>query len=358
MSYEFSMQTRVVFGLHAARRTSEEIMKSGIEMPKSVLIVTTGETWNAGTVEMIGDALRASGSERVEVFDSVVPNPDMHCVRKCVLMCREFHSDAVVALGGGSTIDVAKTAAQEARIGFLVTIPTTAGTGSEISPWAVITDSEKHRKESNIRKTPDLAILDPMLTITMPPQLTLYSGLDAFAHALEAYVSKSAHAFTDALALHALRLIVKNLHTAVEDGYDVHARSSMLEGSLLAGMAMLYAGLGLMHAIANTLGGMYHELPHGLIISKLIEDVMRYNGEAIPQIKYQDIERHMEEILSIIRERVSSTLKLPEVEVLEEDVKIIVTRSMENVNASTNPKEITPSAVEAIIRRSFNLQIA
>ncbi len=151
MSYEFSMSTCVVFGRYAARRILEEIMKSGIEMPKSVLIVTTGEPWNDGTVEMIDDALRVSGSELVEVFDSVVPNPDIHYVRKCVFMCGELHSDAVVALGGGSRIDVAKTAVQEARIDFLVAIPTTAGTGREISPWAVIPDSEKRIKESTIR---------------------------------------------------------------------------------------------------------------------------------------------------------------------------------------------------------------
>jgi alcohol dehydrogenase class IV len=355
MSYEFSMPTHVVFGRYAARRTSEEITKSGIKTPKSVLIVTTRESWNAGTVGMIGETLRASGSELVEVFDSVVPNPDKHCVRKCVLMCRKLHSDAVVALGGGSTIDVAKSAVNEARIGFLVAIPTTAGTGSEISPWAVIADSEKRTKVSKIRKAPDLAILDPMLTITMPPRLTFYSGLDAFTHALESYVSKSANALTDALALHAIRLIVKNLNAAVEDGNDVNARSNMLEGSLLAGMAMLYAGLGLVHAIANTVGGMYHDLPHGLIISRIIEDVIRYNGEAISKNKYQYIEKHIEEMLSIICARIFSDLNLPEVEVLEEDVEIIVARSMENVNAATNPREISHRAVEGIIRRSFNL---
>jgi alcohol dehydrogenase class IV len=358
MSYEFSLPTRVVFGLHAARRISKEIKKSCIKVPKSTLVVTIGEAWNTGSVDMIRDELLMSGCEQVEVFDRVVSNPDKRCVQQCVHMCREYHSDIVVALGGGSTIDVAKTAAGEARVGFLVTIPTTAGTGSEISPWAVITDSEKRIKESSIRKTPDLAILDPTLTITMPPRLTLYSGLDAFAHALEAYVSKSAHAFTDALALHALTLIVNNLNAALQDGSNVHARSGMLEGSLLAGMSMLYAGLGLMHAIANTVGGMYHDLPHGLIIARLIENVMQYNSEAISQIKYQNGKRHIEEIMRIIHGRVSATPKVPDVEILEGEIDLIVARSMANVNAAANPRAIAPDAVEKIIRRSFYLKRA
>ena len=185
MIYEFSLSTRVVFGLHASEKVASHIQKAGRSMPRSVLVVTTGDGWSEDPVKRISDTLLEHGSKSVRIFNRVQPNPDFSCVKRCVLACRKSKADAVIAFGGGSAIDAAKCAAHESGTEYLITIPTTAGTGSEISPWAVITDQKSRKKLSMIKNTPDLAILDPLLTLSLPPMHTLACGIDAFSHALE-----------------------------------------------------------------------------------------------------------------------------------------------------------------------------
>lgn len=353
--YKFHLPTHVIFGVNALEKLAEEISRTRKDFPSKVLIVTTGDGWCTEFLNSIRDRLLQKGSKMVRYFDRVLPNPDYRCVESCVESCRNFYCDALIALGGGSSMDVAKTAAWEVGIDFLVTIPTTAGTGSEISPWAVITNERTREKESSITKTPDLAILDPFVTLSMPPELTLFSGLDAFAHGFEAYVSKAANGLTDAFALHAVQLITENLPNTVECGEDIEIRSRMLEGSLLAGIAMLHAGLGLIHAIANTIGGMYHTLPHGLIISNLIEEVMRYNQTAIPAQKYGVVERAVWKITRMLRRQLRKKLSVPDVKLHKKDIELIVERSVKNVNAATNPHDFTPADIERIIKQSFTI---
>jgi alcohol dehydrogenase class IV len=353
MNYEFSLQTRVVFGLHASEKVTEHIQKSGLSTPLSVLLVTTGDQCIARAVTQITDALLQKGSRKVHIFDSVVPNPDLECVKQCARACKESKPDTVIALGGGSAIDVAKTAAHEAGIRCLVTIPTTAGTGSEISPWAVIRDPELKEKQSMIKKNPDLAILDPHLTLSLPPLHTLACGFDAFSHALESYVSSSANNLTDALAIHALVLIGKNLETVVNDGKNVHARSEMLEGSLLSGIAMLHAGLGLTHAIANTIGGVYHEFCHGLVIARALIETLQYNRSAVPTDKYNKAHSLTKTLLSAAAKKCFSLLDVPDMAIKEQDLPLIVARSMRNVNVFTNPRKPAREDIERIVRRCF-----
>jgi alcohol dehydrogenase class IV len=350
--YEFFMQTRIVFGVNARKSISKEIARCREGFPKHVLLVTPGEPWCDAHLTKIEKDLLENGSVMVQYFNRIVMNPDRHCVEECIQTCRQFEIDAIVAFGGGSSIDVAKTAAKEAGIELLVTIPTTAGTGSEVSPWAVITNPETGEKQSMITKSPDLAILDPLFTFSMPPALTLYSGLDAFSHALEAYVSKAAITITDSLAKSALGLITTNILKAVENPKDVQVRSAMLEGSLLAGIAMLHAGLGFVHAVANTVGGMYHGIAHGLIIAHLLSAVMGLNKSAIPGSKLAIFSKQLDVMLKTI-ERLVRYIK--EVEIYENDISLIVERSARNVNAFTNPKDFSFHQIEHVIRESFKV---
>ncbi len=349
--YEFSLPTRVVVEIGGAERIVEEISRCTGSFPSNVLVVTPGEEWGAAHINRMKDRLLRGGSKRVDIFDRVVPNPDRTCVKKCADISRSFDSDAIIAFGGGSSMDVAKTAANESGVGFLVTIPTTAGTGSEVSPWAVITNEVTQEKESLIAKIPDLAILDPVLTISMPPLLTLFSAVDAFSHGLETYVSKSGNAITDALSVHAIQMIAGNLKTALSDGTNTVVRSRMLEGSLLAGIAMLYSGLGLIHALANTVGGIYHDLQHGLIILYLLKEVLQFNMPAISKHKYDDVKQQMGKILNALE-----TVQIPEVEIREKDIPLIVERGEKNINAPTNPRDFSPADIEGIVRESFKIK--
>jgi alcohol dehydrogenase class IV len=356
MLYEFSLATRVVFGLHASENVASHIQKAGRSMPRSVLVVTSGDGWNEDPVKRISDTLLEHGSKNVRIFNGVQPNPDFSCVKACVHACRKSKADVAIAFGGGSAIDAAKCAAHDSRTEYLITIPTTAGTGSEISPWAVITDPKSRIKLSMIKKTPDLAILDPLLTLSLPPMHTLACGMDAFSHALESYVSKSANSFTDAIAFHAMELIGKNLETAVRDGKNIQARKALLEGSLLAGIAMLHSGLGLIHAIANSVGGIYHELCHGLIIARILAETLRYNRKKIPKDKYEKVQPCTEALVASVQGTFSSLLEAQSVKVKEKDLPLIVERSLENVNVHTNPRKPAGEDIEDLVRRCFSLR--
>jgi alcohol dehydrogenase class IV len=351
--YEFNLSCKVVLGKGAVEMVAQEISKLRKEFPSSLLIVTVKERWNIKPIQNIKAKLTQAGCRKVEVFDKVKPNPTKSCLQRGIELCKKSGIEGVVAFGGGSSMDAAKVMAKEAKVDLLVTIPTTAGTGGEISPWAVIRDEKIREKVSSVEKTPDLALLDPVLTTTMPPRITLFTGVDAFSHGLEAYLSKSSNCITDALALQAIQIVSENLPQALENGRSIAVRARMLEGSLLAGIAMLNCGLGLIHAVANSMGGWYHQLPHGWIIAHLFKEVTQFNRAANPA-KYQRIEEFIKEVESVSG-RVAKRLNIPRIKVREEDVKLLVKRSANNINAATNPRDFTLADIEAIIRNSFQI---
>ena len=350
--YEFNLYCKVIFGEGVLERIAGEISKLRRRFPSKLLIVKDRRQIPK-PIENIKAKLIQAGCGKVEIFDEVKPNPTKSCVERGVALCRKLGSGGIIAFGGGSPMDTAKIIAKEAEVGLLVTIPTTAGTGSEVSPWAVIVDEKTGEKVSSIEKTPDLALLDPILTITMPPKLTLFTGIDAFSHALEVYVSKDSNSITDALALKAIQMVSENLPLAIENGQNIAARSKMLEGSLLAGIAMLNCGLGLIHAVANTMGGWYHQLSHGWIIAHLLGEVNKFNRVVEP-VKYHEIEKFIKEIENTSSEA-AKRLGIPRIEVKEEDINLLVKRSANNVNAATNPRDFSSASVEAIIRDSFQI---
>jgi alcohol dehydrogenase len=281
-------------GVDSSLALCRMIANSGLHR---VLVVTDESLVSLGLVDPMLHTLRSSGVE-VDVFSEVEPDPGFEIVQAGIDRVAAFRADAILAIGGGSPIDCAKAInlshanrchpkklaglwlyARSRRPGLpFYAVPTTAGTGSEVTMAAVVTDAQAGVKLSIIdpRLLPAAVALDPRLTLGLPPGVTAATGMDALTHAVEAYVSELAYAQTDRWAVTATRLIVANLEQAYRDGNDVHAREAMLLGSFLAGLAFTRAGVGYVHAIAHQLGTLYH-LPHGLANAIVLPYVLDFS---------------------------------------------------------------------------------
>jgi acetaldehyde dehydrogenase/alcohol dehydrogenase len=278
---------------------------------KRAFVVTDRPLYELGIAERVTTELKKNGMA-TEVFYEVNPDPDLATARKGLERMRAFNPDVIVAVGGGSPMDAAKIMwlmyeHPEARFedlamrfmdirkriytfpklgvkAILVAIPTTSGTGSEVTPFAVITDEKTGRKYpiADYELTPTMAICDADLAMGMPKRLTAYSGIDALTHALEAFVAVTSTDYTDGLALEAARLLFEYLPAAYRNGQDGKAREKVHNASTMAGMAFANAFLGLCHSMAHKLGGMHH-VPHGLANALLINEVIRYNSDDAPR---------------------------------------------------------------------------
>jgi alcohol dehydrogenase class IV len=247
-----------------------------------VLIVTDAFMASSALMKQVRAAL---GTARVEVFDRVLPNPDIDTVTDGLRVFLDVAPDAIVALGGGSPIDTAKTVRKFAleqghdlKCGFYV-IPTTSGSGSEVTSFAVVTDPTDHAKHalSSVDMLPEVAIIDPEAVRTAPPKLTADAGMDATSHAVEAYVAYCASDFSDAMAEKALRLILANLPRTYRDGDDMEAREHQHNAATMAGIAFQNAGLGIVHGMSHAIGGSFH-VAHGRLNGILLPHVIAYNA--------------------------------------------------------------------------------
>ena len=290
-SFGFELPTRIVYGVGVVRTLPEVLAEYNLER---ILLVADPGVVAAGLLVPVTEGLEQAGIP-FEIFSEVAANPREYNVADGAAAARGFKADGLVAVGGGSPIDCAKaiaiTATHDAPPRFfeggrnitgpvlpLVAIPTTAGTGSEVTFSAVITDSRENYKFS-IRHTkigPAVALVDPELTVSMPPDLTAATGMDALTHAIEAYTATVAEPLADAAALYAVELIFRHLRTAVANGRDLEARAGMLTGSLLAGIAFSHADVAAVHCIAEALGGRY-DTPHGVCNAVVLPAMMRYN---------------------------------------------------------------------------------
>ncbi|MFN2291710.1 MAG: iron-containing alcohol dehydrogenase family protein [Anaerolineae bacterium] len=317
------------------------------------MIVSADDDWCVPLNSRLRALLRASGYQWVRVFAEVEPNPSWETAGRGAEICREYGIDVVFAVGGGSVLDAAKVIAADASGVDLITVPTTAGTGSELNEWAVMTEPESREKESVRAAMPSAAILDPELTLSLPPKLTLLTGIDAFCHALECYVGTDSNAVSDCLALTAMESVANWLRRAVEYGDDLEARTAMLEASMLAGGAMLGAGLGLMHGLGNVAGGLTHDA-HGLILASLLEAVLAFNESAIATAKLARIHHHLGAIRRLIGEKFQE-LNIPRVRLREDDLALLAGRAYQNVNSRTNPRPFTLEDLMDLARQSFQI---
>ena len=274
-----------------------EVFKS--EKISSVLVVTDSGIVKNGLLTPLIDVLLENGV-KCTVYDKTQPNPTVKNVEEALSVYHGNKCDALIAIGGGSAMDAAKAVGAGVvypkrslnkmggilkvlrRIPTLIAIPTTAGTGSEVTLAAVITDSDTHHKYAlmSFPLIPRYAVLDPALTYTLPPHMTATTGMDALTHAVEAYIGRSGTKETKALALGATKLVFENVKTAYEDGKNHKARENMLRASYLAGKAFTKSYVGYVHAVAHSLGGQYG-IPHGLANAVLLPNVLEAYGETV-----------------------------------------------------------------------------
>ena len=295
--FNFHLPTKIVFG----QPIKESLPSALAELTaRKALLVSDQGLVATGLVKQIENTLIESGVDAL-TYSGTSSNPTSDEVMAGLTLAQDIHADTIVALGGGSPIDVAKGIALvlanggayvdyqwggrpiQKRSYPLIAIPTTAGTGSEVSKVAVVSNPDNPFKKGVLSPLmfPHVALVDPELTRGLPPRLTGATGMDAFIHALETFVGRRANPFSDLLALGAMQSVWTNLPRAVSDGSDMQARQQMMLAALWGGIAMDHAGLGLIHALSGPLTTHLH-LHHGLANAIIMPHVVRFNLPAIP----------------------------------------------------------------------------
>ena len=341
------------------------IEKLGVEAQllkaKKVLIITDPGVIQAGLLEGVKTSLQAVGISFL-IFDGVEPDPRIEVVEKSVQSARKECIDLIVGFGGGSSLDIAKVTSimitNSEKIDSLfgidlvpnpgvpvILVPTTAGTGSEVTPIAILSDTKEKLKKGIVSAYlfPEVAIVDPKLTIGLPPSVTAFTGMDALTHAIESYYSINATDLSDLLAFRAMELLSKNIRMAFAHGENLVARSNMMEGSLLAGIAFANAGVGAVHAFAYPLGGEFH-LAHGLTNTLMLPYVMRYNILGCPH-KFAQMAKAFGEKVEGISELVGAEIAVRFVERLSDDLR--VPRRLRDVGI---PEDAIPRLAEAAMK--------
>lgn len=352
---------------------------------KSVLLVTDNVLRSSGITASL-ERLLQKNDIHCAVYDKTCANPTVHNVEEALEVYMSGSCECLIAFGGGSSMDCAK--AVGARVAYpdksldqlkgltkvtkkiptLIAIPTTAGTGSEVTVTSVITDSEKKHKYTmnNFTFIPSYAVLDPKVTYTLPPSLTATTGMDALTHAVEAYIGGSTTKETRALALEATRLIFENIETAYRDGNNHEARRNMLHAAYKAGIAFSKSYVGYIHAVAHSLGGQYN-IAHGLANSVLMPIVLEEYGEIIHKKLHElgmaagvttaeDTDRDgAEKFIQAIRkmnQNMNIPAKLPGIK--EEDIP----RMAKYADAEANPLYPVPKLMDAKELEKFYIKVA
>lgn len=374
-----------LFGPGSLALLGDELRKRRLER---AFIVTDKSLVKAGVVKKVEAVLSKAGIAYA-IYDEVAPNPSVSIINAAFDAYRLAGSDFIIAVGGGSPIDTSKAIGILASNGgeieqyegvnksikrsvSVVAVNTTAGTGSEVTAFYVITDDKRHSKmvmvDSNCIVA--IAVNDPELMLSMPAGLTAATGMDALTHAVEAFLSVNATPFTDKDALWAISIVKKFLPRAVKDGFDLEARNMMAYAEYAAGMAFSNSGLGMVHAMAHSLGGFYG-LPHGVCNAVLLPYVMEYNGiDKEVQKRMRDIAAALDikgagwmvpyratlEAVADIR-KLSKALSIPQnlslLGVKEQDLEALANLALTDTCMPSNPRKATLQELVEVYKKAF-----
>jgi len=379
-NFNYFMPTKVLFGTEKINDVGKEAAKLGTKV-----LFVTGKTsakkfgYTNKVTELLGE-----NNVKVVLYDEIEPNPDRLSINKGAKIARDEKCDLIIGLGGGSALDAAKGISlaaannedvwnyvegkQPKKEGLpVIAVPTTAGTGSEVTPYAVVSDKLQKRKDGfgSIFNFPKVSILDPLLTVSLTHHYTISTGLDALAHAIESYTSKLANKMSDVFALEAIKIIAGNLRAVSADGENIEARSNMLYGNMLAGIALANADLTIAHVIGEAIGAIY-DTDHGLTVGLVLPAVMEHNysadleknvkiaealGENINGISLEDAAQKSSTALKKLLKDIKFPSGLREIGVeLSDAILDLCTRPG---LTSINPVEIGRDEIKELIKKSL-----
>lgn len=381
LMFAFHCPTKVSFGVGFAKNAGSELQMLGA---KRALLVTDEGLRDNEIVASVKDSLK---DKCVAVFSDVIPDSSHDIINKGIAVAKENEIDSIVSVGGGSSMDSAKgILAALAKgvddctkvIGFMcvgkptlphVAIPTTSGTASEVTMYAVVKDREKNVKQIIVDPNliPAVGILDPKMTETLPPDITAATGMDAMTHAIECLSARNYNPISDGLALHAVKLMVRYLPVCVENGSDLDARGMQAIASNIAGMAFENALVGMVHAAAHAIGGI-HGVPHGVGNSIFLHHGMRFNsvnsaaryrpiveafGRSSKGMSDEEAAHEAADLVEDLTKRIGLPQTLKEVGIKEEDIDAIAKLASTDGAMMTNPRRVSPDEMKHFIRDAF-----
>lgn len=382
--FEFVLPTRIIYGEGSIKKLPDEIRKLNNKKP---LLVTDKGIITAGIAEKITDVLEEAGIDYA-VFDGIQPNPRDTTVTETAEFAMANNTDMLIAVGGGSSIDTAKAAGVilteggtindyegldklKKPITDLIAVPTTVGTGSEVTFWSVITDTKRHFKMSvgSPLIAAKLAIVDPDLVETLPPSDVAATGMDALTHAIEGYTCKLAEPITDACGIYAIQMIGENIREAVYCD-SKEARGKMLLASLIAGICFGNSDIAGVHCMGEAMGGLY-DMPHGLSMAIMLPHVMEYNYVACID-KFARIADALGENTEGMDKRAAAHKAVDAVYKLNKDLQIptfiqaggrrediqeLAERSAVNVSVDSNPRKADTEAFRKMFENAVALEM-
>ncbi|MCT3575166.1 iron-containing alcohol dehydrogenase [Levilactobacillus brevis] len=386
-SYDFLMPSVNFFGPGVISKIGDRAKMLGMKKP---VIVTDKflEGLKDGAVEQTLDSLKAAGVDYV-VYNNVEPNPKIRNIKEVKKLYEESGADSIITVGGGSAHDTGKGAGiiltngdditklagietLDKALPPLIAVNTTAGTGSELTRHAVITNEETHLKFVVVswRNIPLVSFNDPTLMLDVPKGLTAATGMDAFVQAVEPYVSVDHNPITDSQCVEAIKLIETSLREAVANGHNLEARTKMVEAEMLAGMAFNNANLGYVHAMAHQLGGQY-DAPHGVCCALLLPYVEKYNIIACPE-RFAELAEIMGENTEGLSTRDAAELAIKAMKQLSEDVgiphsikeigakpedfELMAENALKDGNAFSNPRKGTKEDIIKIFQAAYDAE--
>ncbi|MFC4355841.1 iron-containing alcohol dehydrogenase [Chryseomicrobium palamuruense] len=377
--FRYEIPTKIEFGIGVIESLPKFLNELG---GTNVLIVGDPGVLQAGIVDQVIDPIKNSNIP-FTVFTDVGTEASIESVDLGIKMAKENSCDLVIGVGGGSALDTAKA------IGLMIThpgnirdyigmdkvnssgapviaVPTTAGTGSEITRFAVLSDKEAKAKLSigSMYICPTLAVCDPNLTLSLPPHITAATGMDALTHALESYVNKATQPISEALSIQSMKLISSSLVIAVKQGENIDARADMLMASTIAAMAFNSTRLGLAHALAIPLGA-HFKIPHGVVNAMLLPSVMKFNlvgnidkfievakifGENLDGLSKRDAAERSVKVIKRLNEDIGIHYRLSDFGVEEKHLEMIAQEAMESGNVPINPVKPTIEDLKNLCR--------